>query len=582
MTRTRMTVLVTLVAMLFAPLTYAQPEQVEGDWHGALTIPTGELMLIVTISTDDEGELTAVLESPDQAPGQKIAISEITVEDGLMHFAISRLGATYEATWDDEAQQWSGTFSQGAKLPLTLQRGLPPNKPVVEGLDGTWRSTVPRNGVNLRLIVHIETSDSGTHAKLDMPDMLANNIPIADLTRDGDRVSYTVPASQGSFSGKLNEDGTITGVWTIPNREDVTITLVRDADDAPAPKRNRPQVPAKPYPYQSEDITFENQSAEGVTLAGTLTIPQGDGPFPAAILISGSGPQDRNETVFGHQPFLVLADYLTNHGIAVLRYDDRGINESTGDFSQATSADFATDANAAFAYLASRPEIDHNAIGFIGHSEGGIIGPIAIRDNQDIGFLVMLAGPGTPSIKIVESQNRLIAESQGADEAMIDKSIALSMKLSRAVANSTSAHDAEARIRAILTPEVLEEQGWPESQIETIIAQNASPWLRFFLSYDPADYMDAVRCPVLAINGQLDKQVPADENLAGLRVLLADHPDATIKALPGLNHMFQTAKTGALGEYNDIEETFAPHAMQLIADWINTRFVAEPENTHDD
>ncbi len=558
------------------------PEPVADDWHGSLTIPTGELLLIVTISEDEEGAYSAQLESPDQAPGQKIPISEITVEEGHMHFAISRLGATYEGEWDDDAQAWVGTFMQGMSIPLELKRGLPPNKPVIEGLDGTWRSTITRNGVDLRLIVHIETTDTGTHAKLDMPDMMANNIPIADLTRDGDRVSYTVPASQGSFSGELNEDGTITGIWTIPAREDVAITLVRDADDAPVPQRNRPQVPAKPYPYQSEDIHFENQSAEGVTLAGTLTIPQGEGPFPAAILISGSGPQDRNETVFGHQPFLVLADYLTNHGIAVLRYDDRGINESTGDFSQATSADFATDANAAFAYLASRPEINHNAIGFVGHSEGGMVGPIAIRDNQKVGFLVMLAGPGTPAIKIVESQNRLIAESQGADEAMINKSTALSLKLSRAVAKSTSAQDAEARIRAILTPEVLEEQGWPPSQIETVVAQNTSPWLRFFLSYDPADYMDAVRCPVLAINGQLDKQVPADENLDGLRGLLADHPDATIKALPGLNHLFQTATTGALGEYNDIEETFAPSAMELISDWINTRFGAEQENTHDD
>ena len=278
----------------------------------------------------------------------------------------------------------------------------------------------------------------------------------------------------------------------------------------------------------------------------------------------------------------MLSDYLTSHGIAVLRYDDRGINQSTGDYAQATSADFATDANAAFAYLSTRPEIDHDAIGFVGHSEGGLIGPIAINDNQKVAFMVMLAGPGTPALKIIESQNRLIAQSQGADEEEISKSVELSMMISRAAAASTSAEDAEARIRAIMTPEVLAEFGVDESRIESAVAQSSTPWTRYFLKYDPADFMGAVRCPVLAINGELDMQVPAEENIAGLHKLLTNHNDATIMALPGLNHMFQTAKTGALGEYNDIEETFAPHAMQLIADWINTRFAAEPENTHDD
>ncbi|MFG0298051.1 MAG: alpha/beta hydrolase family protein [Phycisphaerales bacterium JB047] len=561
------------------------PEPVADDWHGALTIPTGKLMLIVTITTDDDGNLSAVLESPDQAPGQKIPVTEITIEDDHMHLVIAMINATYEANWDDEAQHWSGTFSQGANLPLTLERGLPPNKPVVEGLDGTWRSVITRNGVDLRVILHIETTDTGTHAKLDMPDMMANNIPVTNLTNTDGQVSYAVPAAQGTFTGSFNAEGTITGIWTFPGREDATITLTRDADDKPATTRNRPQVPTEPYPYKSEDVTYNNPNAEGVTLAGTLTIPEGEGPFPAAILISGSGPQDRNETVFGHQPFLVLSNYLTSHGIAVLRYDDRGINQSTGDYAQATSADFATDANAAFAYLTTRPEINHDAIGFVGHSEGGLIGPIAINDNPRVAFLVMLAGPGTPAMQIVQSQNRLIAESQGANEDEINKSATISMTISQAVAASTSIEDAEARIRAILTPETLTKYGIDASQVEAIVAQNITPWTRYFLKYDPADFLPGVQCPILAINGELDKQVPAEENIAGLHKLLTNHSDATIMALPGLNHMFQTAKTGALGEYNDIEETFAPHAMKLIADWINTRFGTdqqESEPNHDD
>ncbi len=570
-----LTILRTLLCVLLTAATARaarSPDPIADDWHGALTIPTGKLTLIVTIRKDDDGSYTAQLESPDQAPGQKIPVSEITIADDHLHLSIASINATYDADWDDERRQWSGTFTQGAKLPLTLKRGLPPIQPVVEGLDGTWRATITRNGVELRMILHIETTDTGTHARMDMPDMMASNITMADLTRAGDTVSYTVPAARGSFIGTLNPDGTITGVWSIPEREDATLTLTRDPDDKPRPTRNRPQIPTEPYPYTAEDVRFDNPAAQGVTLAGTLTIPQGVGPFPAAILISGSGPQDRNETVFGHQPFLVLADHLTRHGVAVLRYDDRGFADSTGDYSQATSADFATDANAAFAFLMSRPEIDHDAVGFIGHSEGGMIGPIAINDNQQVAFLVMLAGPGTTALRIVESQNRLIARSQGADEEALDKSAAVSMKISHAVAESSSPQDAEQRIRTILTPEALESLGIDATQTDMIIAQSNSPWTRYFLKYDPADFFPAVRCPVLALNGSLDHQVPAEENIAGLRELLAGHKDVTIKPLPGLNHMFQHATTGALGEYNDIEETFAPDAMQLIADWISTRF----------
>ena len=573
-----------LCVLLTATAAFASqsPEPVADDWHGAVTIPTGKLTLIVSISEQEDGSYTAQLESPDQAPGQKIPIDEISIEDGHMRFTIAMLNASYEADWDDEARQWVGTFAQGAKLPLTLERGLPPNKPVVEGLDGTWRATITRNEVELRVIVSIETTETGTHAKMAMPDLMANNIPIAGLTNEDGSVSYSVPAAGSTFEGTLNDDGTITGTWRVPGREDTTMTLVRDSDDRVETVRKRPQVPTEPFGYIVEDVTYDNPQAEGVTLAGTLTIPEGEGPFPAAILISGSGPQDRNETVFGHQPFLVLSDYLTRHGIAVLRYDDRGINESTGDYSEATSADFATDANAAFAYLLSRPEIDHDAIGFVGHSEGGMIGPIAINDNARVAFMVMLAGPGTPAMQIIESQNRLIAQSQGASEEEINKSVELSMMISRAAAESTSAEDAEARIRAILTPEVLAEHGVDESRVESAVAQSSTPWTRYFLRYDPADFMGAVRCPVLAINGSLDRQVPADENLDGLRELLRDHDDVTIMKLDGLNHMFQHATTGALGEYNDIEETFAPDAMKLIADWINARFGAAHGDAHDD
>lgn len=555
------------------------PDSVAGDWHGTLRTPSGELLLIITIEEDPDGALSAEMESPNQAPGRKIPISDISVVENHLSIVLQVIGAKIEADWDDEHQQWKGVFSQGMNLPIVLKAGLPPDRPVIKGLDGDWHATVNRNGVDLRLILHIKTTEHGTQAVVDSPDTMAMGIPISELSKEGDSVGYKIPIVSGVFDGTLTDPDTITGTWALPEQDILNVIFKRSAEADEPIVRNRPQVPHEPFGYFVEEVTFENSLADGVTLAGTLTLPEGEGPFAAAILISGSGPQDRNETVFGHQPFLVLADHLTTQGIAVLRYDDRGSGESTGDYSSATSADFATDANAAFAYLLSRKEIDHDSIGFIGHSEGGLIAPLAITDSKlgrpsddHIAFMVMLAGPGTSSIQIARSQSRLISLSQGASEEEIDSREGISAQIRQAVAHSSSVEDARNKVREILTPEALEVLGVDESQRDLIIMQNTSPWTRYFLTYDPANYLPKVMCPILALNGELDKQVPAHENLDGLRLLLKDHSDATIRQLSGLNHMFQHAKTGALGEYNDIEETFSPEAMTIISDWINKRF----------
>jgi len=564
--------LISILLAATASLSIAAPDPIADSWHADLSIPTGTLSLIFTITQDDEGNLNATLESPDQTPGKQIPISEISVVDEHLSIKIAIIGASIEADWDDNEQQFSGTFHQGMNLPIVLKRGLPADKPTIKGLDGDWKATLSRNGVDLRIILHITTTDRGTIALLDSPDTMTMNVPVSDLVKNGEQISYTIKVINGQFSGTRTDPDTIVGTWKVPGQDDVALTYKRaDATDEPV-VRNRPQVPAKPYGYIVQEITYDNPQAEGVKLAGTLTLPEGDGPFPAAILISGSGPQDRNETVFGHQPFLVLADYLTKQGIAVLRYDDRGVAKSTGDYSNATSADFATDANAAFAYLIGRDDIDHNAIGFIGHSEGGLIAPIAMKTNPDVAFMVMLAGPGTSSQQIVKSQNRLIGLSQGKSEEEIAKAETINTRIIQAIVNSASAQEAEDQIRTILTPQALEDLGMKESQIDMVIARNNSPWIRYFLTYDPADYLPAITCPILALNGQLDTQVPAQENLDGLRTLLKDHPDATMIQLEGLNHLFQHATTGALGEYNDIEETFSPEAMDIMAVWINERF----------
>ena len=569
-----------LVVLAFTIVqTGASPDPVTDNWHADLQIPTGTLSLIFVIAEDDDGNLTAHLESPDQSPGQHIPISEIDVTDNHLSIKIGIVGASIDADWNDDQQYWEGTFSQGAEIPIIIKRGLPAKKPTIKGLDGDWKATINRNGVDLRLILHIQTTDSGTSATIDSPDTMANNISVSDLTKDGDQVGYKIAIIDGVFKGTLTGPNTLVGTWDVEGEETLTVTYTRTDEVI---KRNRPQVPTEPYGYQVEEITYKNTRADDVTLSGTLTYPEGEGPFPAAILISGSGPQDRDETIFGHQPFLVLADHLTKQGIAVLRYDDRGVGESTGDYSNANSADFATDANAAFEYLLTRSDIDHDSIGFIGHSEGGLIAPLAITDpklganaDQPIAYMVMLAGPGTSAMQISSSQRRLIAQSQGVTEEDLHESDAINTSILQAVANATSTQDAKDKIRAVLTPDAMEILGINELQAQNVIAQNSSPWIRYFLGYDPADYLPQIEIPILALNGELDLQVPAPENLAGLRALLKDNPDTTIIELESLNHMFQHAKTGAMGEYNDIEETFSPQAMKLISEWINQRFGTE-------
>ncbi len=559
-------------SFLLAPAAHAQ-EPWTGDWHGTIATPTGGLRLILTIRAGADGALGAELESIDQAPGQKIPVSPIAIANGRMTFSIPAIGATYDGTWQPEANRFHGIFHQGADVPLDFERGAGAANPVVAGLDGRWQGSITRNGVDLRLVLRISTGIHGTIASLDSPDQMAAGVPIAELGRDHRIVTFTIPVTSSHYRGTLSDDGgRIDGVWTRAGYPDAAVNFVRAQPSAATQPRLRPQTPRPPFPYRSEEVRFANPRADGVTLAGTLTLPDGHGPFAAAILITGSGPQDRDETLLGHKPFAVLADYLTRHGIAVLRYDDRGIAGSTGTQAGATSADFATDANAAFAYLRTRREIAPNAIGFVGHSEGGMIGPLAAMDNPGVGFLVLMAGPGTDIRSLMEAQRRAIGQSQGVSMADLDRTAPIEAVLFSISASDRSEADARAAARAALSDDVLTSVGIPVSQRDAMIDRVLDPWFRFFARYDPAPALRRIRAPVLALNGSLDRQVVPEANLAAIRAALAQDRDVTITELPGLNHLFQTAHTGGIGEYADIEETMAPAALAAIADWINHRF----------
>lgn len=573
MNRTSLVAITTLVLTLFSCFSFAQPEKVDGDWHGVINTPTGGLTIVLTIEDHGDGELSASLESVDQAPGVKFPLSSISLEGDTLTWSSSQIGASYTGVWNEDKQQWVGTFKQGASLPLSLMPGLPDPNPIVDGLDGRWEGTIDRNGVPLRLIINIHTTeDQGTLATLDSPDQAANGIPVSDLKHEDDTVSFTIKLAQAQYIGTLTGGTTITGTWTAPGLDEQEIIFTRN--DKPKEEARRPQTPKAPFPYTSEEVAIPNPDASDVTLAGTLLIPEGQGPFPAAVLITGSGPQDRDESLMGHKPFLVLADALARQGIAVLRYDDRGVGESSGEFSDATSADFATDAYAVLNFLRTHDAINHEAIGYIGHSEGGVVAPIAATFEHTPAFIVMLAGPGTPLSELLIEQNRLMSKATGGLDEDFAKAKPIIEELYAAVIAADSEQDAIAKGTAILNDEAMETIGIDEPQRTAMLGQICNDWMRALLAYDPAPNLQQLDMPLLALNGSLDLQVPADANLDAIRQATSNNPDVTIINRDGLNHLFQHATIGTVGEYAQIEETFDPETLRIIADWINERFTS--------
>jgi pimeloyl-ACP methyl ester carboxylesterase len=467
--------------------------------------------------------------------------------------------------------------------------------------EGLWLGTLRPGLFELRVAVRLEHKKdgpwAGTFYSIDQgPDGVAID---AVAVKDG-RLHFEVKKNKGVYEGVFDEDGsTIRGRWRQGGPK-VPLTF-RRTDKLPV--LARPQNPRKPYPYAEHEVAFENKRA-GVKLAGALTVPRGRGPFPAVVLLSGSGPQDRDETIFGHKPFLVIADHLTRHGVAVLRLDDRGVGGSGGDTFKSTINDLCGDALAAVAFLKGRKEIDPRKIGLVGHSEGGYVAPLAASRSGDVAFIVLLAGPGLPGEEILYLQGQAILKSLGGGKEDLKRARALQemmftvikrekdddrarklilRRLDEEMAGPPARgkkqpDDLGARIAGGLESVLGRARRWAEKPILTAAIKEQTklvltPWFRFLLTYDPRPALHKVRVPVLALIGEKDLQVPAKENLKALRKALEEggNKDITLKEMPGLNHLFQTCKTGSLVEYGRIEETFAPAALEEIAGWIRER-----------
>jgi pimeloyl-ACP methyl ester carboxylesterase len=420
----------------------------------------------------------------------------------------------------------------------------------------------------LHVRLHIDkAADGGLTGEMISLDQGNARFVLSDVASDGAKLSFDAPAVKGRYAAEWNATQKAwVGKWS--QGADIPLSFQRTtAADMAAPKRPQEEaILAGPRPYRQAEVSFAG-GAPDVQLAGTLSIPNGKGPFPAVVLIAGSGPQNRDEDVMGHKVFLVLADALNRAGLAVLRYDKRGIGASSGHADTATTADYAADARAALDWLVAQPGIDAAHIGLIGHSEGGLIAPQVAAADTKARFLVLLAGPGVRGDKLLSLQSAAIGRAAGLSEAQLAAAEKINTAIYTAVLDAATPEAAKTNVAAALQP-LIDAGQMPADRSQAIIAQMTSPWMFSFIHSDPAPALRQVRVPVLAINGGLDLQVPAAENLPAIKAALADDADVTTLELPDLNHLMQKATTGAPDEYARIEETIDPSALTAITDWV--------------
>ena len=436
---------------------------------------------------------------------------------------------------------------------------------LAQEITGQWNGFLKVPGGQLRLEFNITKTENGYITTMDSPDQGAKGIPVTTTTFENAILKLGIPSATIVYEGTLNQFGVIVGTFSQSGQ---TFPMNLSKEKLEKEVVTRPQEPKKPYSYYTEEVTFENKIDKNV-LAGTLSLPQKEGKFPAVILISGSGPQNRDEELLEHKPFLVLADYLTKKGIAVLRFDDRGVGKSTGEFKTATTLDFAKDVQAALAYMQSRKEIDKNKIGLIGHSEGGIIAPIVAADSKEIDFILLLAGTGIRGDQLMLLQKEMIESQMGVSENEIQKAQEV-FKGAYDIIVASPANDPtlKSKVNSYLIKKVGDKM--VDSQINTLSSQITSPWFIGFLKLDPTIALENVKCPVLALNGDKDLQVSADVNLEAIKkaVVKGGNKNVTIKKIPNLNHLFQESVTGSIEEYGTIEQTFSPIALEEISSWV--------------
>jgi alpha-beta hydrolase superfamily lysophospholipase len=466
---------------------------------------------------------------------------------------MKQLGARWQRLW--------GVVLLGVAAITAPAHAQPP-----KALAGPWHGTLATPANPPQLILHLtEQPAGGLAATLDVPAQKVTGLAFSGAAVRQDSLILLSDFLGVCYAARLSADGQqLTGRWK-QNGEQWPLVLQRGLPP-PLPPPVRPQDPVAPLPYREQQVRFKSSSG-GHELAGTLTFPAGKGPFPAVVLISGSGPQDRDESILGHHPFRVLADYLTRRGFAVLRYDDRGVGQSGGTFATATTADFLADAQAALTFLRTQASVQPKRAGMIGHSEGGTIALLAGAGPNPPAFIVSLAGMGVGGRELLLRQQADVLRVSGLDTARAGRMRRTQQALLTLIQTTPDNPPAIARMVPLLKQA---SPGVPESTLTTMAAQMTSPWYRYFLNLNPAADLARVKAPVLALNGTKDVQVAAEPNLAAIRrgLQAAGNRDVTIQPLDNLNHLFQTATTGLPSEYSQLSETISPSALQIIGNWL--------------
>ena len=459
----------------------------------------------------------------------------------------------------------ASSVTGGASAPKTAAAHHPS---VPAGPIGHWEGGIDLFGRELGMRVDIQRAGDSLSATIDIPQQGATQLPLNHVRAAGDSVHFELP----SMAGLANFDGVQRGDSILGSfRQSGITTRFRLGRGAPRAVAQEDSVP-----YRREAVRYANGT---VSLAGTLTLPQGRGPFAAVLLITGSGQQDRDETLLGFKPFKLIADRLTRDGIAVLRVDDRGVGGSTGDATHATTQDFAGDVRAGVAYLKGRRDIDARHIGLLGHSEGGLIAPMVAADSKDVAFIVLLAGPGVPGDTLMIEQGVLIARSQGASDSVASSNAQLQRLGFRAARTNQNWEILHAAVLGTLRRTLaaqsaeavktgIDVEEFARSRADAQVAIFKSPWLRYFIDYDPAPTLARVTVPVLALFGEQDLQVPAYLNRPPVERALTANPDAKVLTIADANHLFQPTASGNPALYGTLPKEFAPGVLDTLSIWV--------------
>lgn len=445
--------------------------------------------------------------------------------------------------------------------------------------DGTWGGAL--DGVqNLRMAFNVSGHKAGQPvATMDVPAQGAKDIPCDTVVIEGDSIHIKVVKINGRYDGKLAEVNRIDGLWT---QNGMSIVLNLDRIEGKI-QLNRPQTPKGPFPYNSDDVLFYNEN-KSIVYGATITTPKGEGEHPALILITGSGPQNRDEELFQHKPFAVVADHLTRNGYVVLRVDDRGVGKTTGDHTHSTSADFAEDVMAAIEYLKKRKEVDKKKIGLYGHSEGGLIAQMVAAKSKDVDFIVLMASPGVKTPQLMAEQNEALLKSMGFPDEQVSGYISMYKNIIAGLLSATTREAAEKNIRKAIddwkavtdkaTVEAMtgiKDHDSEQKFFYEFVRLYDNKWMMYFLRHDPKPVLEQLDCKVLALNGDKDIQVISRSNLEGIAKALANSKSKVneVQEIEGVNHLFQECKACTAQEYGQLEQTIKPEVLDIVTTWLD-------------